>query len=61
MSLEKQRYEMPLEYLERVLSVVTQKLNLKGVALTCTSNKGKHFMVSHGEVPPIQLLEHIED
>lgn len=48
---------MPLEYIERVLEAVTQNLKLRGVTLACTSDKGKHFIISQGDPPPIQLFE----
>ena len=57
MTLDKQRFEMPLEYIERVLEAVTQNLKLRGVTLACTSDKGKHFIISQGDPPPIQLFE----
>ena len=53
----KKRFEMPLEYIERVLEAVVQNLKLSGATLVCTSNKGKKFIVSHGEVPAIQLFD----
>jgi hypothetical protein len=54
--IEKQRFEMPLEYLNRVLEGITRSLKLKSAALVCTTKSDRQFIVSLGETPPIQLL-----
>ena len=55
--LVKKRYEMPLEYIERVLEEVVQNLKLSGATIVCTSNRGRKFIVPYGEAPAVQIFD----
>jgi hypothetical protein len=57
MTMDKEKFELPLEYIERVVAAVVKNLKLQGASLTFTSPEGNHFMLSQGKSPPVQLVD----